>query len=269
VGEPEAVHPDRAAAEVAAPNPYDRHVGRYSPELARAFLHAVGAGPGGRALDVGCGTGALTRALADMLGAERVAAVDPDADSVAMCAQAVGGAEVRLGSVEQLPFADGQFDLVLAQLVVDKVDGPAALSEMSRVAVAGGRVAATVWDFESGMPLLRAFWDAALSVDPPGAAAADAGQRPPYTRPDELRALWTDAGLSEVETGELAASAAYDDLDDAWWSFAAGVSVSGGYCTSLDPETRMALKAEFSRRLGDPEGRFELTARAWYVGGTA
>jgi SAM-dependent methyltransferase len=248
--------------------PYDRHVGRYGPALAAALVRVCRLGDDGRALDVGCGTGALASALAALLGPERVAAVDISHAAVNACAHAVPGADVRVGSVERLPFAEGEFTAVLAQLVIDKVDGPAALREMRRVTRPGGVVAACVWDFESGMTLLRAYWDAALAVDPKGAAAAGAGERPPYTRPEELRELWIKAGLDAVEVGDLVARADYEDIGDAWWSFTAGVGTSGAYCTGLDDTTRGALKAEFTRRLGSPEGPFRLTARAWYARGT-
>jgi ubiquinone/menaquinone biosynthesis C-methylase UbiE len=249
---------------------YDRHVGRYSPALATALVRVAGVGHGGRALDVGCGTGALAAALAARLGPARVAAVDRSQAAVEACAHAVPGADVRLASAERLPFADGEFAAVLGQLVIDKVDGPAALREMRRVARPGAAVAACVWDFETGMTLLRAYWDAALAVDPRGARAAGAGGRPPYSRPEELHELWSEAGLDAVEVGELVVGADYDDLDDAWLPFAAGgVGNSGAYCASLDESTREALKAEFSRRIGSPEGPFRLSARAWYARGTA
>jgi SAM-dependent methyltransferase len=249
--------------------PYDRHVGRYSPALAAELVRVAGVEHGGRALDVGCGTGALASALATLVGPERVAAVDLSQAAVEACADAVPGASVRPGSAERLPFADEEFDAVLAQLVIDKVDGPAALREMRRVARPGGVVAACVWDFEAGMTLLRAYWDAALAVDPSGAKAVGAGERPPYTRPEELGELWSQAGLDTVEVGELLVGADYKDMDDAWWSFAAGVGTSGAYCASLDGSTREALKSELHRRIGSPEGPFRLTARAWYARGTA
>ena len=56
---------------------YDRHVGRYGVQLAAGLLGVAGVTHGQRALDVGCGPGPLARALADFLGAEHVAAVDP------------------------------------------------------------------------------------------------------------------------------------------------------------------------------------------------
>jgi hypothetical protein len=157
---------------------------------------------------------------------------------------------------------------VLAQLVIDKVDGPAALREMRRVARPGAVVVGCVWDFEAEMTLLRAYWDAALAVDPSGAKAVGAGERPPYTCPDELQELWTGAGLETVEVGELVVGADYDDIEDAWWSFAAGVGTTGAYCTSLGEPTRKTLKADFERRLGSPKGPFGLSARARYARGT-
>jgi ubiquinone/menaquinone biosynthesis C-methylase UbiE len=48
--------------------PYDRHVGRYSRALAAALVRVAGVEDDGRALDVGCGTGALTAVLAARLG---------------------------------------------------------------------------------------------------------------------------------------------------------------------------------------------------------
>ena len=53
-------------------------MGRYSEPLAVRFVDAVGVSPGERALDVGCGPGALTSVLVDRLGGvDAVSAVDP------------------------------------------------------------------------------------------------------------------------------------------------------------------------------------------------
>ena len=101
---------------------YDRHVGRYGAQLAAELIHVAGLQPGQRALDVGCGPVALTRALADAVGAELVAAVDPSETFVAACRSRVPGAEVLVGIGERLPFDDDRFDAVLAQLVVQLLD---------------------------------------------------------------------------------------------------------------------------------------------------
>ena len=56
---------------------YERHVGRYGRHLATALVELAGVRPGMRALDVGCGTGALAAVLADRLGLDRVRGADP------------------------------------------------------------------------------------------------------------------------------------------------------------------------------------------------
>jgi len=101
---------------------YDRHVGRYGAQLACALVEAAGVRPGERALDVGCGPGPLTRVLADRLGAENVAAIDPSEAFVAACRGRIPGADVRVAVAEELPFASNEFDVVLAQLVVQLMD---------------------------------------------------------------------------------------------------------------------------------------------------
>ena len=247
---------------------YDRHVGRYGAALARSFADFADVSTADRVLDVGCGPGALASELAGRLGAASVAAVDPSPAYVEACRTRVPDAEVREGTAEDIPFAEGDFDAVLAQLVIQAMKDPrSGVAEMRRVLRPGGTMAACVWDFREGMPLLVAYWGAAAEVDPEGSAVANNDTANPWCEPQGLRLLWEEAGLKEIETAELQATASYDDVDDAWWSFAAGVSPSGAYCRSLDEDRREQLRAEFVRRLDAPEGSFELTARAWAVRG--
>jgi SAM-dependent methyltransferase len=260
--------PPGAATFRAPADGYDRLMGRYAVDLAGALIGAAGVRRGARALDVGCGPGALTAALAVALGAGAVAAVDPSAPFVAACAARVPGADVRLAAAEALPFDDGGFDAVLSQLVLNfMTDAPAAVLEMRRVARADAVIAAAVWDYADGMTLLRAFWDAALEVDPAGAAAHDEGRVMRWCSPAELERLWAGAGLRDVRSGELSATARYDDFADLWQAFELGVGPSGAYAAALTRATRAALRDALERRLARPDGPFALTARAWFVVG--
>lgn len=140
---------------------------------------------------------------------------------------------------------------------------------MRRVARPGGVVAACVWDFDGGMTLLRTAWKAALALDADRARSFGAERRLPFSRPDELEELWRTTGLNDVEVGKISAGAEYADLDDLWYPFAAGVGGLGGFVQSLAEEARTRMKLDVGSDLGNPTGRFRLTAEAWYVRGRA
>jgi len=251
----------------ASADAYDRLVGRYSPGLASELIDYTGIRPGMRALDVGCGPGALTGALMQRLGMERVAAAEPSEPFAEVC-RARTGVEVVVAGAEALPFADGTFDVVLSQLVVNFIgDAAAGVREMARVTRPGGLVASCVWDYAGEMTLLRAFWDAAREVEPERAAAADEGVVMRWCAEGDLIALWRDAGLLDVRGAPLVVSAAYADFEDLWSPLPTGVAPSGAFCASLDADRRGALHDAYRRRLGAGDGPFELTARAWAVAG--
>jgi SAM-dependent methyltransferase len=242
---------------------YSRHVGRYGAALSAAHANAAGLAPGDRALDVGCGPGVLLAELARRLGADRVAGVDPSEPFVEAARAAVPGADVRIASAERLPFEDGAFDVVMSQLVVNFMDdAEKGVAEMRRVA--GRTVTSCVWDYAGEMTMLRAFWDAALELDP---QAPDEGRTMRYRTPGELAALWESVGLRGVETRPLVVEAGYEGFDDYWSPFPSGIAPSGAYCASLDDAARAALREACFRRLGSPAGPFSLTARAWLVRG--
>lgn len=247
---------------------YDRFVGRYGDALGRALAERAGITPGMSALDVGAGTGKLTGVLAEIAGEASVAAVDPSEPFVAALGERFPTADVRRGTAEELPFEDSSFDAVIAQLVVNFLTDPEkGAEEMARVAREGGAVAAAVWDYRGEMTMLTTFWEAAGAIDERGAVARDERTRFRFGEPEELVELWEGSGLRDVEGGEIVVAASYEDFDDLWQPFLAGVGPAGDFAVSLEPETQAALREEYRRRLGSPEGAFELQARAWYAVG--
>jgi SAM-dependent methyltransferase len=252
-----------------APEDYDRFVGRYGDALGRALADEAGVEHGMRALDVGAGTGKLTRILSERLGQENVAAVDPSEPFAAALASSFPGADVRSASAEELPFPDGDFDAVFAQLVVNFMTDPEeGAAEMRRVAREGGVVAGAVWDYRGEMTMLATFWEAAAAVDERGAAARDERTRMRFGRPDELAGLWRGTGLRDVRGGEIVVRASYEGFDDLWSPFLKNVGPAGDFVATLEPEAQAAFREQYRTLLGSPDGPFDLSARAWYAVGT-
>jgi ubiquinone/menaquinone biosynthesis C-methylase UbiE len=130
----------------SAPDNYERYfVPVIGGPLARDLVDAADVRPGARVLDVACGTGIVTRLAAERVGATgSVTGVDINAGmlTTARTAASAAAAPIRWHetSVEAMPLPDEAFDLVFCQLGLMFVqDKPAALREMRRVLVPGGR----------------------------------------------------------------------------------------------------------------------------------
>jgi SAM-dependent methyltransferase len=103
--------------------------------------------PGARVLDVGSGAGTDSLVAAQMVGAEGdVTGIDmtPEMlETARVAAEEMGAKNVEFveSEAERLPFADGSFDVVISNGVIDLVpDKDAVFSELFRVLAPGGRI---------------------------------------------------------------------------------------------------------------------------------
>ena len=247
---------------------YDAFMGRNADLLAPRLIAFAGVQPGEHVLDVGCGPGSLTEALAELAGPEKVAAVDPSEPFAAATAERVPGADVQAGGAESLPWAADTFDAALAQLVVNFMsDADAGVAEMRRVVRPGGTVAACTWDIAGGMTMLRTFWDAALSLDP---ETPDEARTMRYNDPDTLRELWLRVGLDAVENDTLVIETSPTGTSTITGTRSPAASVRLGPTRRRStPSAARRCVEECRRRLGDPDGPFTLSAKAWAVKGRA
>jgi SAM-dependent methyltransferase len=240
---------------------YARFMGRYSEPLAGPFADLAGIRRGQRALDVGCGPGALTAELVRRLGGDAVCAVDPSEPFTAAVGERCPGVEVRLAAAEQLPFGDGAFDVSLAQLVVHFMASPVAgLAEMGRVTRPGGVVAACVWDHAGGRGPLAAFWQAVRELDP--AAPDESGLA--GVREGHLAQLFGRAGLGVTHATALTVQVRHATFGEWWEPFTLGVGPAGAYVASLDAGHHAALREHCRAKLAPP---VTISATAWAVTG--
>ena len=243
---------------------YDRFMGRYSLLLSPRLADFAEVRGRQRALDVGCGPGALTAELVTRLGPGAVAAVDPSESFVAAARARNPGVTVLQASAERLPFPDRAFDATLAQLVVHFMSDPVAgLAEMARVTRSEGVVAACVWDHGGGQGPLGLFWQAAHQLDPEVDDELDLAG----VREGHLTELFEAAGLRDVEATVLSVSLRHPTFEEWWEPFTRGVGPAGAYVATLDAERQAELRVTCRSLL--PLAPFVLTAQAWAARGLA
>ena len=239
---------------------YGRFMGRFSEPLAAQFVDVAQLRPGQRALDVGCGPGALTARLVSLLGPDAVSAVDPSAPFVAAARDRFPGTDIARGSAESLDFPDDTFDATMASLVVHFMTDPAAgLAEMARVTRPGGVVAATVWNHGSGNGPLSLFWESVRAVDPQQEGEDDyAG-----VHEGDLATRFRAAGLDDLSESVLTVHVPFESFEQWWEPYTLGVGPAGEYVAALDDERRDRVVAECRSRV--PEEPFVVAAESWCV----
>jgi len=255
----------------SAGDAYDSYVGRWSRRVAEAFVRWLDVPAGGRWVDVGCGTGALTEEILALADPRQVVGVDPSEGFLASARARISDSRVEFHSADaqSLPLPDRHFDAVVSGLALNFVPDPRrAVAEFVRVAAPGGATAAYVWDYAEGMAMMRYFWDAAVALDP-AVTDLDEVRRFPLCRPEPLTELWVDAGLDEVEVRPIDVPTVFVDFDDYWRPFLGGQGPAPGYVASLTEERRLALRDLLRGRLPTgPDGSIPLSARAWAVRGS-
>ena len=126
---------------------YDEKWSFYIDTTARETMARLNLRPTEHVLDVGCGTGALLSYLTSFFPKIQLSGIDLVPEMLAIARHKLPSAiELREGSVEQLPFQDGLFDVVVSCNMFHYIRQPVvALQEMQRVLQPGGRLVITDW----------------------------------------------------------------------------------------------------------------------------
>ena len=251
---------------------YERYMGRWSTKLAPLFAQFAGIRDGDRVLDVGCGTGALIRAVVDLTRRSQVVGIDPTPGFITYARQRFAHPRITFdqGSAFELPYPESSFDQSLSMLVFHLISTPdKALTEMRRVTKEGGTVAACTWDGAGAMELNSIFWTEAIELDP--AAEIHAESTRSCNVEGQLSELWKATGLKDVQETAIDIRMDFSSFDDYWLPYLRGVGPNGVYVAGLSNAGRDALRDRLRSRVlsGQSDGAFSLTARAWAVRGSA
>lgn len=257
-GDEGAYWAERAAA-------FDRSVAGYDP----ALFAAAAIRPGDEVLDVGCGTGTVTREAARLARPGRVTGIDLSGRmiEVARAAAARDGLDTVSfvqGDAQVHPFPDGSFDLVVSRTgAMFFGDPPAAFGTLRRALRPGGRLALLVWQAAE-----RNEWIGAVSTaltgrplsPPPGAPG-------PFSLgdPDHVRSLLTGAGFAGVAVTGVEDVMHFGPDADSAYGFLTGLL--GWMVGDLDGERRRAALAALRRDIEahvTPDG-VRYGSAAWIV----
>lgn len=249
---------------------YEAYVGRWSRLVAQKFVHWLALPENGQWLDVGSGTGILSRTILATANPGKLTGIDRSDAFVEFARKQVNHPriEFEVGDAQALPVESETYDAAVSGLVLNFVPQPDQMvAEMKRAVHKGGTVALYVWDYAAKMQFMRHFWNAAAALDP-DAYDLDEGRRSPICNPGPLTELFQDAGLSEIETRPMDIATDFRDFDDFWSPFLGGQGPAPSYTMSLSEERRSQLRERIYNSLPFAlDGSIPLVARAWAVKG--
>jgi SAM-dependent methyltransferase len=225
------------------PDAYEAFMGRWSEHLAGPFLARADLAPGARVLDVACGTGVLTRALAE--AGALVTGLDASQGYLegARLRRSHPNIIYEQGDVRHLRFDNGVFDAAVSTLALDVIpEIEQVVAEMKRVTRPGGVVASAVHQFFGGMPAfdLVIHTGAVLETEFTRLRSLRAGRQ--LFWPNGQAALWRKIGLAEVSEVPVVVDCEYATFADYWATFTGGPGSVTGPLMALSDDARGAIE---------------------------
>lgn len=242
---------------------YERFMGSWSRGAGNVFLDWLQPQAQAVWLDVGCGSGAFSSLVLERCAPKSLLGIDPSEAQVAFARDRGLGptAVFERGDAANIELPDQCVDIAVAALVLHFMPDPAlGVREMARVVRPGGIVASYTWDLEGGGFPYEAMNRAARDCDfavptPPHPEAGDAG---------EMKRLWMQAGLSNIEGREIQVTQEFQGFDDFWATAILSPRLAAAI-SSLPPDELRRLEEAARRHVPNPP---RINARANVIKGT-
>lgn len=245
---------------------YEQLMGVWSRKVGEVFLDWLAPPRRLRWIDVGCGNGAFTELLIERCAPAEVQGIDPSEGQLAFARTrpAARLANLQQGDAMALPFPAERFDAaVMALVLVFLAEPMRGVEEMVRVVRPGGTVATYMWDMMGGgFPLDPVHVEMrAMGLAPPRPPRMDA------SRTEELRNLWSGAGLEAVETREVTVQRTFASFDEFWTINLKAPSIAPILATMRSADIDL-LKSRLRARLPEArDGHMTCDARAHAIRG--
>jgi SAM-dependent methyltransferase len=220
---------------------YEQYMGRWSRAIGENFLAWLAPPPNARWLDVGCGTGAFCDLIDRRCRPKSLSGIDPSPAQVDFARGKFPKADMRVADSMDLPFGEGEFDVVASALVLHFIpDRAKGLSEMKRVARNGGTVAGYTWErtasesFAPYTPMMRGL----------AKIGAEVLRSPivPEANLDGLQATLKAARFDAIEVTRIEATQSSCDFEEYWRIQTLEISPAGKSVAKLSDAQRARLR---------------------------
>lgn len=251
-------------------NQYERFMGRWSNLISHKFLNWLSV-PFDRVwLDIGSGTGSLTKIILENYRPKNIISIDSSSEFINYSKNLIKNPNVhfQIAMAQELGIASNSIDAVVSGIMLNFVPRPeTVIAEMKRAAKPGAVIGIFVWDYSNGMEMLRYFWDAAVQVNI-RAEEYDEGIRFPLCKQGALESLVLASDLNDVEATPIEENIKFKNFDDYWLPFLGNVGPAPSYAMSLSESDRMKLENRLREILPiEQDGSIYLKLKAWAVKG--